>query len=138
METLCWCRRGLRLTCDLCQRAPSVTAADDRVTGANSRGRCVLDVTRAECDITTVLQPFISGQKPPAPKKKALDQGPGQVPVLVSEPGPSCAAALVESGPVQYDEAEEEEEEEEEEPGCVSAMELLGANGYGSEEYDDY
>ncbi|XP_055086871.1 transcription factor IIIB 90 kDa subunit-like [Periophthalmus magnuspinnatus] len=82
------------------------------------------------------LQPFISGHKPP-PKKKALDQGTVEaglpLPVAVS----SSSGALVESGPVVYEEEPEEEEEEEEEGGCVSAMELLGATGYGSDVDDD-
>lgn len=36
---------------------------------------------------------------------------------------------VVESGPVMYDDAAAEEEEEEDEEACVSAMDLLGANG---------
>lgn len=36
---------------------------------------------------------------------------------------------MVESGPVVYEDGAADEEEEEEEEPCVSAMELLGANG---------
>lgn len=48
-------------------------------------------------------------------------------PLPVPESAPSDA--LVESGPVVYEEDPAEEEEEEDEDGCVSAMDLMGASG---------
>lgn len=46
-------------------------------------------------------------------------------PIATAEAPPT--AAVVESGPVLYDDVDEEEDEEEE--TCVSAMELLGGDG---------
>ncbi|XP_054913144.1 BRF1 RNA polymerase III transcription initiation factor subunit a [Poeciliopsis prolifica] len=77
------------------------------------------------------LQPFISRQ----PKKKlAVEQTEAPPPRAVTAEAPP--SAVVESGPVLYDDADEEEDEEEE--TCVSAMELLGGDGYGCDgDYDD-
>ncbi|CAL8283414.1 unnamed protein product [Lota lota] len=72
------------------------------------------------------LQHFITGQ--PA-KKMALEQ--------VEPAGSTAVAAVVESGPVVYDDAGDEEEEDDEEP-CVSAMQLMGSNDYGCDgDFDD-
>lgn len=40
-----------------------------------------------------------------------------------------ASGVVVESGPVVYDDAAADEEEDEDEEACVSAMELMGANG---------
>ncbi|KAL6106038.1 brf1 [Pungitius sinensis] len=82
------------------------------------------------------LQPFISGQPS---KKLAVDQAATAGPLPVGAPPPAAAAGVVvESGPVVYDDAAGEEEEDEEEEACVSAMDLLGSNDYGSDaDYDD-
>ncbi|KAM8833393.1 BRF1 general transcription factor IIIB subunit a isoform 1-T1 [Synchiropus picturatus] len=92
------------------------------------------------------LQPFISHQPS---KKVALEQvtpltsnsGAQQTPAasLLSDQdrAPAPAPALVESGPVVYEDGEDEEEEPEEEEACVSAMELLGGAEYGCDDYDD-
>ncbi|XP_037602957.1 transcription factor IIIB 90 kDa subunit-like [Sebastes umbrosus] len=78
------------------------------------------------------LQPFITGQPS---KKLAVEQiaNSSSLPVPVGAP-----AAVVESGPVVYDDVAGEEEEEEEEEACVSAMDLMGSNDYGSDaDYED-
>ncbi|KAM9777957.1 LOW QUALITY PROTEIN: transcription factor IIIB 90 kDa subunit-like [Neosynchiropus ocellatus] len=103
------------------------------------------------------LQPFISRQ---ASKKVAVekvtsnmhadaqyrrftsllsdqDSSPAPVPAEVPASAACGVAALVESGPVVYDDGAEEEDEEEEEETCVSAMELLGGTEYGYDDYDD-
>lgn len=62
-------------------------------------------------------------------------QGASSSPLPVATPAPASravaagAGAVVESGPVVYDDVAADEEEEEEEETCVSAMELLGGNG---------
>ncbi|XP_054469410.1 LOW QUALITY PROTEIN: transcription factor IIIB 90 kDa subunit-like [Anoplopoma fimbria] len=85
------------------------------------------------------LQPFITGQPN---KKLAVEQigTSSPLPVPVGAPvGPaSGVAVVVESGPVVYDDAAGEEEEEEEEEACLSAMDLMGSNDYGSDvDYED-
>ncbi|XP_074517117.1 BRF1 general transcription factor IIIB subunit a [Sebastes fasciatus] len=78
------------------------------------------------------LQPFITGQPS---KKLAVEQIANSNPLPVPVGAP---AAVVESGPVVYDDAAGEEEEEEEEEACVSAMDLMGSNDYGSDaDYED-
>ncbi|MBN3317200.1 TF3B factor, partial [Atractosteus spatula] len=83
------------------------------------------------------LQPLISAQ--PC-KKRAAEQLFSSLPSALSllqtahssnPPAPSDPSrpVVVESGPVQYTEEDVEEEEEEEEEPCVSALELMGANG---------
>ena len=57
-----------------------------------------------------------------------------QAPALGVAPGgadpsrPTAVAAVVESGPVVYDDAGDDEEDDDEEP-CFSAMQLMGSNG---------
>ncbi|XP_076151747.1 BRF1 general transcription factor IIIB subunit a [Alosa pseudoharengus] len=78
------------------------------------------------------LRPLVSAL--PA-KKLALDElVPGGA--LPAPPVAVAGAAVVESGPVAYEDAAEEEEEEEEEP-CVSAMQLLGGSEYGCDDDDE-
>ncbi|KAM4723704.1 BRF1 general transcription factor IIIB subunit a [Anableps anableps] len=78
------------------------------------------------------LQPFISRQPN---KKLAVEQTEASSPPSVPAAAPP-SGVVVESGPVFYDDVDEEEDEEEE--TCVSAMELLGGDGYGCDgEYDD-
>ncbi|XP_007574960.1 transcription factor IIIB 90 kDa subunit-like [Poecilia formosa] len=78
------------------------------------------------------LQPFISRQPN---KKLAVEQTKAPPPTAATAEAPP-SAAVVESGPVLYDDVDEEEDEEEE--TCVSAMELLGGDGYGCDgDYDD-
>ncbi|XP_036006428.1 BRF1 RNA polymerase III transcription initiation factor subunit a [Fundulus heteroclitus] len=78
------------------------------------------------------LQPFISRQPT---KKLAVEQAKVSSPPSVTPAAPP-SGVVVESGPVSYDDVDDEEEEEEE--TCVSAMELLGGEGYGCDgEYDD-
>ncbi|CAL8302982.1 unnamed protein product [Boreogadus saida] len=83
------------------------------------------------------LQPFITGQ--PA-KKVAVEQAPalGAAPGAAADPSrPTALAAVVESGPVVYDDAGDDEEDDDEEP-CFSAMQLMGSNDYGCEgDYDE-
>uniref|UniRef100_A0A8C6SHJ3 Transcription factor IIIB 90 kDa subunit n=1 Tax=Neogobius melanostomus TaxID=47308 RepID=A0A8C6SHJ3_9GOBI len=116
------------------QKTPQITPRSTRKPAAHA-----LTLSTPLSSLGKRLQPFITGLKPAA-KKKAVDQGPADVlnPLPVAVPA-SAPDALVESGPVAYEDDPEEEEEEEEEGGdCVSAMELLGGNGYGSDaNYDD-
>ncbi|KAM6913161.1 BRF1 general transcription factor IIIB subunit a [Xenentodon cancila] len=82
------------------------------------------------------LQPFVTGQ----PKKKlAVEQTDSSTPLPVAAEAPaSGVVVVVESGPVDYEDAAGEEEEDEEEEPCVSAMELMGGNDYGCDgDYDD-
>ncbi|CAK6975447.1 transcription factor IIIB 90 kDa subunit-like [Scomber scombrus] len=85
------------------------------------------------------LQPFITGQ---ANKKLAVEQPATANTTATANPlpvpvGAPASSVLVESGPVVYDDVAVEEEEEEEDEACVSAMELMGAQDYGSDDYDE-
>ncbi|KAM8833422.1 transcription factor IIIB 90 kDa subunit-like [Synchiropus picturatus] len=88
------------------------------------RRRCSPALLTCSAALSCSLQPFISHQPS---KKVALEQ----------DRAPAPAPALVESGPVVYEDGEDEEEEPEEEEACVSAMELLGGAEYGCDDYDD-
>ncbi|KAM9708844.1 BRF1 general transcription factor IIIB subunit a [Menidia menidia] len=115
------------------KREPSAT----RLTGRHRKpAQAALSLSTPLSSLGKRLQPFITGQ---ANKKLAVEQtststsGPQPVPI---EAPPTVA--VVESGPVVYDDAAAEEEEDEEEETCVSAMELMGGNDYGSDgDYDD-
>ncbi|KAF1374395.1 hypothetical protein PFLUV_G00228660 [Perca fluviatilis] len=113
------------------KKEPSAT----KLTGRNRQpARVPLSLSTPLSTLGKRLQPFISGQPS---KKLAVEQiaNPNPLPVAAGAP---ASGVVVESGPVVYDDAAAEEEEEEEEEACVSAMELLGGNEYGSDgDYDD-
>ncbi|TDG99274.1 hypothetical protein EPR50_G00209250 [Perca flavescens] len=113
------------------KKEPSAT----KLTGRNRQpARVPLSLSTPLSTLGKRLQPFISGQPN---KKLAVEQiaNPNPLPVAAGAP---ASGVVVESGPVVYDDAAAEEEEEEEEEACVSAMELLGGNEYGSDgDYDD-
>ncbi|XP_034715247.1 transcription factor IIIB 90 kDa subunit-like [Etheostoma cragini] len=115
------------------KKEPSAT----KLTGRNRQpARAPLSLSTPLSTLGKRLQPFISGQPN---KKLAVEQiaNPNPLPVAAGAPA-SGALVVVESGPVVYDDAAAEEEEEEEEEACVSAMELLGSNEYGSDgDYED-
>ncbi|XP_076002787.1 BRF1 general transcription factor IIIB subunit a [Genypterus blacodes] len=114
------------------QKQPSPAT---KPTGLNRNpSRTALSLTTPLSSLGKRLQPFINGQPS---KKMALEQvaSSDPLPVPVEAAGVSV---VVESGPVVYDEGAAEEEEEEEEETCVSAMDLLGQDEYGSEgDYDE-
>ncbi|KAG7510484.1 transcription factor IIIB 90 kDa subunit-like [Solea senegalensis] len=113
---------------------PKREASAVKLTGRNrSSPRAPLSLSTPLSTLGKRLQPFITG----LPKKKmAMEQAAAHNPLPVPVGNPD-SGVVVESGPVVYDDAAEEEEDEEEET-CVSAMELLGSNDYGSDaDYDD-
>ncbi|XP_078132895.1 BRF1 general transcription factor IIIB subunit a [Sander vitreus] len=113
------------------KKEPSAT----KLTGRNRQpARVPLSLSTPLSTLGKRLQPFISGQPN---KKLAVEQIANSNPLPVAAGAPA-SGVVVESGPVVYDDAAAEEEEEEEEEACVSAMELLGGNEYGSDgDYDD-
>ncbi|XP_058470969.1 transcription factor IIIB 90 kDa subunit-like [Solea solea] len=113
---------------------PKREASAVKLTGRNrSSPRAPLSLSTPLSTLGKRLQPFITG----LPKKKmAMEQAAAHNPLPVPVGNPDIGV-VVESGPVVYDDAAEEEEDEEEET-CVSAMELLGSNDYGSDaDYDE-
>ncbi|XP_061699233.1 transcription factor IIIB 90 kDa subunit-like isoform X2 [Syngnathoides biaculeatus] len=118
---------------------PALKARSPRGPASRPSGRCQRPAGRAPLNLSTPLsslgkrlQPFVSGQ----PDKKMAVQQPG-VAVAVPAPAPAPPPALVESGPVVYDDAAADEDEDDDEETCMSAMELLGAREYGGDDYDD-
>ncbi|XP_031728997.1 BRF1 general transcription factor IIIB subunit a [Anarrhichthys ocellatus] len=113
------------------KREPSAA----RLTGRNRNPpRTPLSLSTPLSSLGKRLQPFITGQPS---KKLAVEQiatfSPLPVPV-----GAPASGVLVESGPVVYDDAAGEEDDDEEEEACVSAMDLMGSNDYGSDvDYED-
>ncbi|XP_047248868.1 BRF1 RNA polymerase III transcription initiation factor subunit a [Girardinichthys multiradiatus] len=115
--------------------SPKEEQSATRTTGCNRRPAPTRNQLSLSMPLSTLgkrLQPFITRQPN---KKLAVEQ--------TDVPGPQSVAAaappsgvVVESGPVLYDDVDDEDDEEEE--TCVSAMELLGGDGYGCDgEYDD-
>ncbi|KAG7461312.1 hypothetical protein MATL_G00208730 [Megalops atlanticus] len=115
------------------------TAGAKRLPGRRKRASNHRSLAAHVSSVAKRLRPLISAQ---TNKKPAVDQAPLATPPLAPQarpPGPSplpLAVAVVESGPVVYEEEVEEEEEEAEEP-CVSAMKLIGGDDYGREAEED-
>ncbi|XP_061843458.2 BRF1 general transcription factor IIIB subunit a [Nerophis lumbriciformis] len=110
-------------------RAPSAA----RLSGRSQRpGRAPLSLSTPLSSLGKRLQPFVTGQPN---KKMAIEQPSGPAPSPAPVPAPS--SVLVESGPVVYEEGAAQDEDEDEEETCVSAMELMGGQGYGCDDYDD-
>lgn len=105
-----------------------------KLTGRNRNpARAPLSLSTPLSTLGKRLQPFITGQPS---KKLAVEQIANSNPLPLPVGAPA-SGVVVESGPVVYDDAAAEEEDEEEEEACVSALELLGSNDYGSD-YGDY
>ncbi|KAJ8410378.1 hypothetical protein AAFF_G00203590 [Aldrovandia affinis] len=102
-------------------------AGGKRLPGRRKRTSSHRSLAAHVSSVAKRLRPLISAQ---ANKKLAMEQAALASP-SPEPPGPS-PLAVVESGPVVYEEEAEEEEEEAEEP-CVSAMKLMGSNDYGHE-----
>ncbi|KAM9842512.1 BRF1 general transcription factor IIIB subunit a [Aulostomus maculatus] len=103
-----------------------------KLTGRNRRPvRAPLSLSTPLSTLGKRLQPFITGQPN---KKVAREQNSSPLPEPVGAPADGI---VVESGPVIYDDGAADEEEEEEEETCVSAMELMGSQDYGYDDYDD-
>nr|XP_057946451.1 BRF1 RNA polymerase III transcription initiation factor subunit a [Doryrhamphus excisus]XP_057946452.1 BRF1 RNA polymerase III transcription initiation factor subunit a [Doryrhamphus excisus] len=111
-------------------RGPSAA----KLSGRNQRpGRAPLSLSTPLSSLGKRLQPFVTGQPS---KKMAMQQASSPAPLPV--PATAPPSVLVESGPVVYEDgAAEDEEDEEEEETCVSAMELMGSQDYGCDDYDD-
>ncbi|XP_077394078.1 BRF1 general transcription factor IIIB subunit a isoform X2 [Festucalex cinctus] len=111
-------------------RGPTTTTTATKLSRrSNPRlGRASLNLSTPLSSLGKRLQPFVSGH----PNKKMAVQQPAlPTPVAVAAAPP---AVLVESGPVVYD---DEDDDDEEEDTCVSAMELMGTQDYGCDDYDD-
>ncbi|XP_075963452.1 BRF1 general transcription factor IIIB subunit a isoform X2 [Anarhichas minor] len=113
------------------KREPSAA----RLTGRNRNPpRAPLSLSTPLSSLGKRLQPFITGQPS---KKLAVEQIATSSPLPVPVGAPA-SGVLVESGPVVYDDAAGEEDDDEEEEACVSAMDLMGSNEYGSDvDYED-
>ncbi|XP_077420662.1 BRF1 general transcription factor IIIB subunit a isoform X2 [Vanacampus margaritifer] len=111
-------------------QSPRGPAAAIKLSGRNPKlGRASLNLSTPLSSLGKRLQTFVTGQPH---KKMAVQQPSLPAPIAAAAP----AAVLVESGPVVYDEAAEEDEDEEEDT-CMSAMELMGSQDYGCDDYDD-
>ncbi|XP_041827582.1 BRF1 RNA polymerase III transcription initiation factor subunit a isoform X2 [Melanotaenia boesemani] len=112
-------------------KSPKKEPSDAKLPGRSRRpAPAPLSLSTPLSSLGKRLQPFITRQPN---KKLAVEQTSTPLPTPVQAP---ASGVVVESGPVVYDDGDEEEEEEEE--TCVSAMELLGGNDYGSDgDYDD-
>uniref|UniRef100_A0A3Q2GMX4 Brf1 TBP-binding domain-containing protein n=2 Tax=Cyprinodon variegatus TaxID=28743 RepID=A0A3Q2GMX4_CYPVA len=114
--------------------SPKLKQSATRTAGSNRRPaptRTPLSLSTPLSTLGKRLQPFISKQPN---KKLAVEKTEATSSPTVTEVA-HPSEVVVEHGPVIYDDVEEEEDEEE---PCVSAMELLGGDGYGCDgEYDD-
>ncbi|XP_042356484.1 LOW QUALITY PROTEIN: transcription factor IIIB 90 kDa subunit-like [Plectropomus leopardus] len=113
------------------KKEPSAT----KLNGRNRKpARAPLSLSTPLSTLGKRLQPFITGQPS---KKLAVEQIANSNPLPLPVGAPA-GSVVVESGPVVYDDAAADEEDDEEEEACVSALELLGGNDYGSDgDYDD-
>ncbi|KAK9534159.1 hypothetical protein VZT92_009224 [Zoarces viviparus] len=115
--------------------SPKTEPSAARLTGRNRNPpRAPLSLSTPLSSLGKRLQPFITGQPN---KKLAVEQIATSSPLPVPVGAPA-SRVVVESGPVVYDDAAGEEEDDEEEEACVSAMDLMGSNDYGSDvDYED-
>uniref|UniRef100_A0A3Q3IXC7 Brf1 TBP-binding domain-containing protein n=1 Tax=Monopterus albus TaxID=43700 RepID=A0A3Q3IXC7_MONAL len=117
--------------------SPMQKPSSAKLTGRNrTAARAQLSLSTPLSTLGKRLHPFITRQPI---KKLAVEQEQveSSKPLSMS-PGASTSGVVVESGPVVYDDAAADDEDEEEEETCVSAMELMGGSGYGSDgDYDN-
>ncbi|KAM6917710.1 transcription factor IIIB 90 kDa subunit-like isoform 2-T2 [Lycodopsis pacificus] len=115
--------------------SPKTEPSAARLTGRNRNPpRAPLSLSTPLSSLGKRLQPFITGQPN---KKLAVEQIATSSPLPVPVGAPA-SRVVVESGPVVYDDAAGEEDDDEEEEACVSAMDLMGSNDYGSDvDYED-